>query len=101
MFSSDWPCCREKWATTMVTVSTINRLSRVVDLLENHSQRGRFKIVHVRRGYEEDQDAALDRHFAAHPEDRGADVVIFKFCDEEETADETQDRGPPAGPEKS
>ena len=25
----------------------------------------------------EDQDAALERHFAAHPEDRGATLVVF------------------------
>jgi hypothetical protein len=37
------------------------------------------------------------RHFAAHPEDRGANVVIFKFCDDEESSDESQDRDPPAG----
>ena len=42
-------------------------------------------------------DAALDRHFAAHPEDRGANVVLFKFCDDEELANESQDL-PPAGP---
>ena len=52
----------------------------------------------VRRGYQEDRDAALDRHFAAHPEDRDANVVIFKFCDDEEMADESQDCAPPAGP---
>ena len=74
----------------MVTASTINRLSRAVEQIENWSQWRRFKIVHVRRGYDEDQDAALDRHFAGHPEDRGADVVIFKFCDDEEMADATQ-----------
>ena len=39
----------------------------------------------------EDPDAALDRHFAAHPEDRDANVVIFEFCDDEELADEGQD----------
>ena len=31
---------------------------------------------------------ARDRHFAAHPEDRGADVVIFEFYDDEGTAGE-------------
>jgi hypothetical protein len=82
----------------MVTVSTINRLSRAVDLLETRSQWRPLRIVEVRRGYNEDQDQALDRHYAAHPEDRGGDVVIFKFCDEEETVDETQDRGPPGRP---
>jgi hypothetical protein len=45
--------------------------------------------------------AALDRHYAAHPEDLGADIVIFKFCDDEEMADETQARGPTIGPEES
>ena len=25
----------------------------------------------------EDQDAALERHYAAHPEDRGATLVVF------------------------
>ena len=45
----------------------------------------------VRRGYDEDPDAALDRHYAAHPEDRDADVVIFQFHDDEEMADESQD----------
>jgi hypothetical protein len=74
----------------MVTVSTINRLSRAVDLLENRSQWRPLRIVEVRRGYSEDQDQALDRHFAAHPEDRGGDVVIFKFCDDEEMADESR-----------
>ena len=81
----------------MVTVSTINRLSRAVDLIESRSQWRPLRIVEVRRGYEEDSDAALDRHYAAHPEDRGGDVVIFKFCEEEETADEPQDCGTPAG----
>ena len=36
----------------------------------------------VRRGYHEDPDAAVDRHFAAHPEDRGANVVIYNFFNE-------------------
>ena len=26
----------------------------------------------------------VDRHFAAHPEDRGANIVIFDFFDDEE-----------------
>jgi hypothetical protein len=66
----------------MVTVSFINRLSHAVDVLENRSEQGRpFKVVKVRRGYDEDPDAARDRHFTTHPEDRDADVVIFKFCD--------------------
>jgi hypothetical protein len=36
----------------------------------------------------EDPDAAQERHFAAHPEDRGADVVIFEFYKDEGRADE-------------
>jgi len=82
----------------MVTVSFINRLSHAVDALENRGQQNRpWKVVTVRRGLKEDPDAALDRHFAAHPEDRGANVVIFEFYDEdEEAADESQDCDPPA-----
>ena len=35
--------------------------------------------VAVIEGYRdgEDQDAAQERHFAAHPEDRGASLVVF------------------------
>jgi hypothetical protein len=67
----------------MVNASLISRLSHAVDLIEKRSQQGsELKIVKVRRGYKEDPDAAKDRHFAAHPEDRGADIVLFKFCDE-------------------
>ena len=50
----------------------------------------------VRRGLKEDPDAALDRHFAAHPEDRDANIVIFEFYDDEDMADESQDRCPSA-----
>jgi hypothetical protein len=71
-------------------VSSINRLSRAVDQIENWSQWRPFKIVQVRCGYEEDQDKALDRHFAARPEDRDADVVIFEFYEDEGTADESR-----------
>jgi hypothetical protein len=68
-------------------------------VIENRSQQGRpWKVVTVRRRYDEDPDAARDRHYAAHPEDRGANVVIFEFYDEEELADATQDRFPPDGP---
>ena len=30
-----------------------------------------------------DGNAARDRHFAAHPEDRGANIVLFDFYDDE------------------
>jgi hypothetical protein len=73
----------------MVNASLIIRLSHAVDLIEQRSKQNRpWKVVTVRRGFEEDGDAALDRHFAAHPEDRGANVVIFHFFDEE-MADES------------
>jgi hypothetical protein len=70
----------------MVTTTYINRLSHAVDLIEQRSQSRTPKIVKVRRGFEEDADAALDRHFAAHPEDRDANIVIYKFYDEEAAA---------------
>ena len=58
----------------------ISRLSQAVDLLEQRSQQNRpFKVVEVRCDRGEDRDAAKERHFAAHPEDRDADVVIFHF----------------------
>ena len=65
----------------MVNASFINRLSQAVDRIESRSQPRPFKVVTVPRGYDEDPDKALDRHYAAHPEDRGADVVIWKFFD--------------------
>jgi hypothetical protein len=67
----------------MVTTSFISRLSRAVDLIEQRSQQNRpWKVVTVRRGLKEDPDAALDRHFAAHPEDQDANVVIYNFFNE-------------------
>ena len=68
----------------MVTASLISRLSQAVDLLEQRSRHNRpLKIVKVPCGLHEHQDAVLDRHFAAHPEDRGAGIVIFEFYDDE------------------
>ena len=73
----------------MVKASLISRLSHAVDVIESRSQQNRpWKVVTVRRGYKEDPDAARDRHYAAQPEDRDTNVVIFKFCDDEELADE-------------
>ena len=73
----------------MVNASLISRLSHAVDLIEQRSQQKRpWKIVKVRRGYDEDPHAAKARHFAAYPEDRGANVVIFKFCDDADLAEE-------------
>ena len=71
----------------MVTASIINRLSQAIDQIERRSQPARpFKVVTVRRGYNEDPGAARDRHYAAHPEDRDADVVIFEFYDDTASA---------------
>ena len=73
----------------MVNASLISRRSHAVDVIEQRSQQNRpWKVVTVRRSLKEDPDAAVDRHFAAHPEDRGADIVLFEFYDEEELADE-------------
>ena len=73
----------------MVTASFISRLSHAVDLIEQRSKQSRpWKIIKIRCGFDEDRDVARARHFAAHPEDRGANVVIFKFCDDEEIAEE-------------
>ena len=83
----------------MVTASFISRLSCAVDLIEQRSQQNRsWKVVTVRRGYKEDPDVACDRHYAAHPEDRDANIVIFDFYDDEEMAGESQDRNAPAEP---
>jgi len=82
----------------MVNASLISRLSHAVDEIEKRSQQNRpWKIVTVRRGFREDGNVALDRHFSAHPEDRGANVVLFKFCDDEELADESQVCTAPVG----
>ena len=35
------------------------------------------KFVTIRCFRDEDTDAAQDRHFAAHPEDRDATIVVF------------------------
>jgi hypothetical protein len=73
----------------MVNASLISRLSHAVDLIEQRSQQNRpWKIVTVRRGLHEDGNAARDRHFAAHPEDRGANIVLFEFYDDEELAND-------------
>jgi hypothetical protein len=78
----------------MGTASLISRLSQAVDLLEQRRQQNRpWKVVKVRRGYHEHQDVALDRHFAARPEDQDADVVLFDFFSEE-IPGESQDRSP-------
>jgi hypothetical protein len=50
------------------------------------------------RLFVDERSGCRDRYFAAHPEDRGADIVIFEFYDDEEMADESQDYAPSGGP---
>ena len=79
----------------MVTASLISRLSHAVDLIEQGSKQNRpGKVVMVRCDRGEDRDTAIDRHFAAHPEDQGAKVIIFHLRkmlgdDDEKLADES------------
>jgi len=62
----------------MANASLISRLSQAVDQIEKRLKQNRpMKVVKISRRREEDQDAAIDRHFAARPEDSDADVVIF------------------------
>jgi hypothetical protein len=75
----------------MVTASFISRLSEAVDRIESRSQPRPWKVVTVPRGYHEDPDVARERHYAAHPEDRDADVVIWHFHGDEGTTNESQD----------
>ena len=83
----------------MATPSLISQLSQAVDQIEKRLQRKRpLKIVKVRCGYHEDRDAARDRHYAAHPEDQDANIVLLDFCDDEEIADERQVGTALAGP---
>ena len=63
----------------MVNASLISRLSHAVDALETRSKQNRpWKVVEVRCHVGEDRNAAQDRHFADHPEDQDANVVIFR-----------------------
>ena len=74
----------------MVTASFINRLSQAVDGIENRSPQCPWKVVQIYCGYGEDMEAACARHYAAHPQDCGADVVIRLFNDPKGTADESR-----------
>jgi len=73
----------------MVTTSFINRLSQAVDRIENEIQPRPWKVVQIYCGYDEDMDVARARHYAAHPEDRGADVVIRLFNDPKGTGNDS------------
>jgi len=83
----------------MATASLISRLSLAVDQIEKRLKRNRpWKVVTVRCGYHEDRDVARDRHYASHPEDRDANIVILDFFDDEETATESPVCTAPARP---
>jgi hypothetical protein len=87
----------------MVNASLISRLSHAVDLIEQRGKQKRpWKVVMVRCDRGEDRDAAIDRHLAAHPEDRAAKVVIFHLRkmlgDDEELGGASRECDPPAGP---
>ena len=73
----------------MVSASFINRLTEAVDKIENRTEPRPWKVITVPRGYHEDPDAARERHYAVHPEDRGADVLIWHFLDDMGTTDES------------
>jgi hypothetical protein len=67
----------------MANASLISRLSQAVDQIEKRLKQNRpMKVVTVRYRRGEHSDAAKDRHFAAHPGDRDADVVILIPCSE-------------------
>jgi hypothetical protein len=79
----------------VVAAFYIRRLSQAIEQIEKWLKQNRpLKVVAVRCGVDEDGNAALNRHYAAYPEDRDADIVIFKFCDDD-MADEGYD--PPQG----
>jgi hypothetical protein len=63
----------------MVNASLINRLSQAVDQIENRLKQNRpYKVVTIECCRDdEDTNALRDRHFAAHPEDRDATIVVF------------------------
>jgi hypothetical protein len=64
----------------MANASLISRLSRAVDQIEQRRKLNRpLKVVTIHRAPHEDGEIAKARHYAAHPEDRGADVVIWNF----------------------
>ena len=52
------------------------RLSKLEASILPEVRPGTGKVIMVRCDRGEDRDAAIDRHLAAHPEDRGANVVI-------------------------
>ena len=63
----------------MVTASYISRLSQAVDQIEQRlKKKSPLKVITARYRREEGREVAKERHFAAHPEDRGANVVIFR-----------------------
>ena len=52
------------------------RLSKLETSISTEARPGTGKVIMVRCGRGEDRDAAVERHLVAHPEDRGAKIVI-------------------------
>ena len=76
--------------------STSNSVAPAIE--KRMQQKRPWKVVKVRCGYHEDRNVARDRHYASHPEDRDADIVILlDLCDDEEIAAEGQACIAPAG----
>jgi hypothetical protein len=57
----------------MVTASFISHFSQTVDWIESQSQPRPWKVVQI-PVVGEDPGVARDRHYAGHPEDRGAQM---------------------------
>ena len=53
------------------------RLSKLEASIASEAQPGAGKIIAVCRYPGEDRDAAIERHLAARPQDRGAEIRIF------------------------
>jgi hypothetical protein len=75
----------------MVTASYISRLSQAVEQIETRLKRRPLKVATVRCGVGEDRNAARERHYAIHPEDKVANITVFEFYDDEEIADASPD----------
>ena len=54
-----------------------SRLSKLETSISLEARPGTGKVMLVRCDHGEDRDAAIDRHLAAHPQDRGAEIRIF------------------------
>lgn len=67
----------------MATRSQIGRLAQRIDQIAgNLALRGRRLVVQIIQEADETKEAAMERYFADHPEDRQAtDFIIIKIVD--------------------